>query len=139
MHVCDVRDREQVKALFADLAARIEGIDTLVTTSGTRSVSSRSPSGRHGKKLWDALYAVNLRHLFSVSQAALAAAAPACAGATIVNVSSIEAFRAIPMCPVYAAFKAGITGFTKSLALIPRPRGHPRECHSRPRPPRRAV
>ena len=35
----------------------------------------------------------------------------------IVNVSTIEAFRGIPTRAVYAAFKAGITGLTKSLAL----------------------
>jgi len=44
-------------------------------------------------------------------------------GSSIINVSSIEAFRGIPHCSVYAAAKAGITGFTKSLALELGPEG----------------
>ena len=38
-------------------------------------------------------------------------------GGSIVNVSTIEAFRAIPTRAVYSAFKAGITGLTRSLAV----------------------
>ena len=38
-------------------------------------------------------------------------------GGSIVNVSTIEAFRAIPTRAVYSAFKAAITGFTRSLAV----------------------
>ena len=36
---------------------------------------------------------------------------------SIVNVSSVEAFRAIPNRPVYSAYKAAVTGFTRSLAV----------------------
>ena len=36
---------------------------------------------------------------------------------SIVNVSSVEAFRAIPSRPVYGAYKAAVTGFTRSLAV----------------------
>ena len=32
-------------------------------------------------------------------------------------ISSVEAFRAIPNRPVYSAFKAAVTGFTRSLAV----------------------
>ena len=45
------------------------------------------------------------------------------AGSSIVGVSSIEGFRAIPNCTVYASFKAALTGFTKSLALELGPAG----------------
>ena len=38
-------------------------------------------------------------------------------GGSIVNVSTIEAFRAIPTRAVYSAFKAAITGLTRSLAV----------------------
>jgi NAD(P)-dependent dehydrogenase (short-subunit alcohol dehydrogenase family) len=36
---------------------------------------------------------------------------------SVINVSSVEAFRAIPRRPVYSAFKGAITQFTKSLAV----------------------
>ncbi len=35
----------------------------------------------------------------------------------MINVSSVEAFRAIPRRPVYSAFKGAVTQFTKSLAV----------------------
>ncbi|MFM8541752.1 MAG: SDR family NAD(P)-dependent oxidoreductase, partial [Chakrabartia sp.] len=50
----------------------------------------------------------------------LRAAAP---GSCVINVTSIEAYRGIPYCSVYAAAKAGIAGFTKSLALEVAPEG----------------
>jgi NAD(P)-dependent dehydrogenase (short-subunit alcohol dehydrogenase family) len=38
-------------------------------------------------------------------------------GGSVVNLSTVEAFRGIPQHAVYAAFKGGVTQFTKSLAL----------------------
>jgi NAD(P)-dependent dehydrogenase (short-subunit alcohol dehydrogenase family) len=38
-------------------------------------------------------------------------------GGSIVNVASIEAMRAAPMYAVYAACKAGMTSFTRTMAL----------------------
>jgi NAD(P)-dependent dehydrogenase (short-subunit alcohol dehydrogenase family) len=123
IHVCDVRDSAQVKALVADIGARVGGIDTLVNNVGDSIGEFMHPFDRAGEEFWDALYAINLRHVFTVSQAALPLLRQRAPGSTIINVSSIEAFRAIPMCPVYSAFKSAITGFTKSLALILGPEG----------------
>jgi NAD(P)-dependent dehydrogenase (short-subunit alcohol dehydrogenase family) len=36
---------------------------------------------------------------------------------SVINLSSVEAFRAIPRRPVYSAFKGAVTQFTKSLAV----------------------
>ena len=123
IRVCDVRDSAQVKALVAEIGARVGGIDTLVNNVGDSIGEFMHPFDRAGEEFWDALYAINLRHVFTVSQAALPLLRQRAPGATIINVSSIEAFRAIPMCPVYSAFKSAITGFTKSLALILGPEG----------------
>ena len=38
-------------------------------------------------------------------------------GGSIISLSTVEAFRAIPTRAVYAAFKTAITGFTRSLAV----------------------
>ncbi len=69
------------------------------------------------------LYAVNLRHIFSVTRAMIPLLRKKGAGGSIVSVSSIEGFRAIPNGAVYAAFKAGVTGFAKSLAVELAPEG----------------
>lgn len=66
--------------------------------------------------LWDELYRINLHHVFLVTQAFLPAMIGRGAGA-IVNVSSVEGLRGYPEDPVYAAFKAAVIHFTRSLAV----------------------
>ncbi|HEY5012520.1 MAG TPA: glucose 1-dehydrogenase [Acidimicrobiia bacterium] len=66
---------------------------------------------------WDDLYRVNLGHVLRCSRAALVPMLARGAGGSIVNISTVEAFRAIPTRAVYSAFKAGITGFTRSLGV----------------------
>ena len=65
---------------------------------------------------WDALYAINLLHIFRVTKAAIPALRAA-GGGSIINLSTIEAFRGIPLAVPYAAFNSAITGFTQSLAV----------------------
>jgi 2-hydroxycyclohexanecarboxyl-CoA dehydrogenase len=66
---------------------------------------------------WDELYQVNLGHVLRCTRAALRHMLARAAGGSIVTVSTVEAFRAIPTRAVYSAFKAGITGFTRSLGV----------------------
>lgn len=65
----------------------------------------------------DEIMDVNLGQLMRTTHAAIPLLRQSAGGACIINITSIEAFRGIPNCSVYAAAKAGITGFTKSLAL----------------------
>jgi NAD(P)-dependent dehydrogenase (short-subunit alcohol dehydrogenase family) len=65
---------------------------------------------------WDRLYCVNLRNMFVVTRAAIPLMRKAGRG-SIINLSTIEAFRGIPLHSIYAAFKTAITGFTQSLAV----------------------
>jgi len=67
-------------------------------------------------QLWDELYRINLHHVFLVTHAFLPAMIDQRAGA-IVNVSSVEGLRGYPEDPVYAAFKAAVIHFTRSLAV----------------------
>ena len=78
---------------------------------------------RYTEEDWDALYHINLRHMFVTTKAALPLMRKSGQGGSIINFSTIEAFRGIPICAVYSAFKAGVTGFTKSLALELAPEG----------------
>jgi NAD(P)-dependent dehydrogenase (short-subunit alcohol dehydrogenase family) len=68
------------------------------------------------RQLWDDLYRINLHHVFLVTHAFLPAMIDQHAGA-IVNVSSVEGLRGYPEDPVYAAFKAAVIHFTRSLAV----------------------
>lgn len=65
---------------------------------------------------WQQLYAINLEHVFRLTHAVLPTMRERRRGA-IVNVSTVEAYRGIPGNAVYSAFKAGVSAFTKSLAV----------------------
>jgi NAD(P)-dependent dehydrogenase (short-subunit alcohol dehydrogenase family) len=64
----------------------------------------------------DAVLDVNLRHVFGVTRAFIAGMLERGRG-VVVNVSSIEGVRAYPQDPVYAAAKAAVNHFTRSLAV----------------------
>jgi 2-hydroxycyclohexanecarboxyl-CoA dehydrogenase len=111
----DIRNRAVVDEL-ARAALDVDGgrVDVLIN-----NVGDYRPSGRFlttSEADWQALYAINLEHVLRVTHA-LAPAMVARGSGSIVNVSTVEAFRGIPRCAVYSAFNAGINAFTKSLAV----------------------
>lgn len=91
-------------------------IDVLINNVGHFG-GARKPFHENTDEEWDDLYQVNLGHVLRCTRAALVHMLERGAGGSIVNVSTIEAFRAIPTRAVYSAFKAAITGFTRSLAV----------------------
>jgi NAD(P)-dependent dehydrogenase (short-subunit alcohol dehydrogenase family) len=112
----DVRADETVALFFDRVRDDLGRIDVLVNNVGD-ALRLRGAFERLVGADWDALYAVNLRHIFACTRAALPLLRAAENGASIINLSTIEAYRGAPPAAVYAAFKAAITGFTKSLAL----------------------
>jgi NAD(P)-dependent dehydrogenase (short-subunit alcohol dehydrogenase family) len=65
---------------------------------------------------WDAHFDINLRHVFRMTHGVLPVMIEQGAG-SIVNVSTVEAYRGIPHNTVYSAFKAAVVAFTRSLAV----------------------
>jgi NAD(P)-dependent dehydrogenase (short-subunit alcohol dehydrogenase family) len=112
----DVTRKDQVAALAGEVEARFGGLDVLVNNVGD-SLMIAKPFDAYSDEDIDRLYAVNLQHIFLVTRAMLPLLRRQGAGSSIISLSSIEAFRAIPNCSLYAAFKSAISGFTKSLAL----------------------
>lgn len=113
--VTDVRDVEAVAELARSVLHRFGRVDVLVNNVGHWL---RHPGNFVDTEpdLWDQLYRINLHHVFVVTQAFLPAMVDQQSGA-IVNVSSVEGLRGYPEDPVYAAFKAAVIGFTRSLAV----------------------
>lgn len=111
----DIRLLEVVDALAHTAFDVADGrVDVLVN-----NVGDYRPSGRFLKSTperWDALYAINLEHVFSCTHA-MAPAMVRQGSGSIVNVSTVEAFRGIPANAVYSAFNAGINAFTRSMAV----------------------
>ena len=119
--VGDIRDQATIDELARVASSVDEGrVDILVN-----NVGDYRPSGRFlatSSKEWDALYAINLEHVFRCTRAMAPGMVERGSG-SIVNVSTVEAFRGIPNCAVYSAFNAGINAFTRSLAVELGPSG----------------
>jgi 2-hydroxycyclohexanecarboxyl-CoA dehydrogenase len=111
----DITDPATVEALTATALGVAGGrVDILVN-----NVGDYRPNGRFlktGPEQWDTLYALNLEHVFRCTRA-LAPAMVERRSGSIVNVSTVEAFRGIPANAVYSAFNAGVNAFTRSLAV----------------------
>ena len=112
----DVRQRDEVTALAEATVAEYGRVDVLVNNVG-HYLFRATPFLDTDEEHWDSLYAVNLRHVFLCTKAFAPRMVEQGDGGSIVNVSTVEAFRGIPMMAAYSAFKAGVTQFTKSLAL----------------------
>jgi meso-butanediol dehydrogenase/(S,S)-butanediol dehydrogenase/diacetyl reductase len=111
----DVCDADQVADLAQSVRERHGRVDVLVNNVGHWL---RHPGNfvDTDPQLWDDLYRINLHHVFLVTHAFLPAMIDRRSGA-IVNVSSVEGLRGYPEDPVYAAFKAAVIHFTRSLAV----------------------
>tara|TARA_R110001599_G_scaffold69414_8_gene195578 strand:- start:13022 stop:13864 length:843 start_codon:yes stop_codon:yes gene_type:complete len=112
----DVCDRAAVDALMAQVQARFGGLDVLVNNVGD-FLGIIKPFVACTDEDLEQLYGVNLKHIFTVTRAAIPLLQSRGRGGSIISISSIEAFRGIPMVTTYCAFKHAITGFTRSLAL----------------------
>lgn len=113
--VTDVRDATQVATLAHTVMGRFGRADVLVNNVGHWL---RHPGNfvDTDPQFWDELYHINLHHVFLVTRAFLPAMIARRRG-SIVNVSSVEGLRGYPEDPVYAAFKAAVIHFTRSLAV----------------------
>lgn len=113
--VTDVREADQVADLSRAVLGRYGRVDVLVNNVGHWL---RHPGDfiDTDPQLWDELYRVNLHHVFLATHAFLPAMIDRGAG-SIVNVSSVEGLRGYPEDPVYAAYKAAVIHFTRSLAV----------------------
>lgn len=113
--VGDVRDPDAVTRLAGSVLDRYGRADVLVNNVG-HWLRHPGNFAEAQPQLWDELYRINLHHVFLVTRAFLPAMVARRTGA-IVNVSSVEGLRGYPEDPVYAAFKAAVIHFTRSLAV----------------------
>lgn len=110
----DVMDAEALRAAIDCAAAEFGRLDILANNAG--GVSARpflEQSERSMRKHID----INLMSMLIATQAAARHMVAGGRGGSIVNVASIEASRAAPNFAVYAACKAGMLSFTKSMAV----------------------
>jgi 3-oxoacyl-[acyl-carrier protein] reductase len=109
--VLDVRDAPAVAAFLEEACGRFGRLDILVNNAGGGFAArflDVSPKGE------DALVRENFGSVTGMIRAAVPLLRE---GASIVNVTSVEAHRAGPMFAIYSAMKAAVANLTMSLAL----------------------
>jgi NAD(P)-dependent dehydrogenase (short-subunit alcohol dehydrogenase family) len=112
--VVDVRDDAAVRRWSEGVLERRGRADVLVNNVGDFRPLVRFE--RSDDASWDAMFQINLRHVFAVTRAFLGAMVEQHHG-VIVNVHSVEGMRGYPGEPVYGAFKAAVAHFTTNLAV----------------------
>ena len=113
-HVVDVTDPQAAAPLVANVLAEHGRVDVLINNVGDYRPAVRFQNS--GPESWNAMYAVNLLHIFAMCRAVIEPMSGQQAG-VIVNFHSVEGMRGYPGDPVYAAFKAAADHFTTSLAV----------------------
>jgi 3-oxoacyl-[acyl-carrier protein] reductase len=111
-YAVDVADHAAVQKIGAQILQDFGKIDILVNNAGmTRDALAM----RMSLEDWDSVINTNLRGAFSFTQAVLRAMIKQRSG-RIINISSVSGVMGNPGQTNYAASKAGLIGFTKSLA-----------------------
>ena len=108
----DVNDAAQIEAVLKQIAEQFGEIAILVNNAG---VTRDTLLMRMKEEDWDAVISTNLKSVYRMSQAVLRPMMKARYG-RIINISSVVGHSGNAGQTNYCAAKAGMTGFTKSLA-----------------------
>ena len=111
-HVLDVNDAARIDALLNEVRQEFGEIAILVNNAG---ITRDNLVMRITDAEWDDIMATNLKSVFRMSRAVLRAMVKARYG-RIINISSVVGSMGNAGQANYAAAKAGIFGFSKSLA-----------------------
>ena len=111
--VADVTNKKSVEQMVNAAKERWGRIDILANVAGGAAIK---PVIEISEEEWDHIVDMNLKSTFLCSQAVLRTMIDEHYG-KIVNISSIYGFTGNPTRASYAAAKAGVAVFTKSLAL----------------------
>lgn len=117
MYVADISDAEDVDAMFTDCETELGAVTALVLNA---AVASRAEWTDITETTWDQTAAVNLKGAYLCCRRAFHNETH---GGGIVTVSSVQADLGTPHSLHYNTTKAGIIGFTRSLARELGPRG----------------
>jgi len=110
----DAMDSEVLRNAIAATDAQFGRLDILVNNAG--GVSAR-PFLQQSERSWRRHIDINLVSMLAATHAAAPIMIRESRGGAIINVASIGARRAAPNFAVYAACKAGMVSFTRSMAV----------------------
>jgi 3-oxoacyl-[acyl-carrier protein] reductase len=107
-----VTDKDGMKALCKELVQEWGGIDILVNNAAINKADNFVTTT---EKAWLEVMDVNVNGLYYVTKPFIRVMMKQRSG-TVLNISSIAAFRCVPTSVHYATSKAAVVGFTKCLA-----------------------
>ena len=110
-HRCDVRNEQEVQALFAETERAFGGLDILVNNAGVgffRNLEEMSLAE------WNSVIETNLTGVFLCSRAAIPRMRKR-GGGYIINISSLAGKNAFPSATAYNASKFGLNGMSEAL------------------------
>ncbi len=109
----DASDYEAAQELINNVVADFGSLDILINNAG---ITKDNLLMRMGEADWDAIMNINLKSCFNTVKAACRTMMKQRSG-SIINMSSVVGVKGNAGQANYAASKAGIIGFTKSVAL----------------------
>ena len=109
----DASDYDAAQQLAADVIADFGKIDILINNAG---ITRDNLMLRMSKDDWDTIIRVNLDSVFNLTKAVIKPMMKARAG-SIINMTSVVGIKGNAGQANYAASKAGVIGFSKSIAL----------------------
>ncbi|WKS95322.1 3-oxoacyl-[acyl-carrier-protein] reductase [Riemerella columbina] len=109
----DASDYEASQQLVEEVLAEFGKIDILVNNAG---ITKDNLMLRMSKEDWDTIIKVNLDSVFNLTKAVIKPMMKA-RGGSIINMTSVVGVKGNAGQANYAASKAGVIGFTKSIAL----------------------
>ncbi|MFN8689199.1 MAG: SDR family NAD(P)-dependent oxidoreductase, partial [Cyclobacteriaceae bacterium] len=109
----DASDFGQAEKLINDVVAEFGALDILVNNAG---ITMDNLLLRMTEEMWDKIMNVNLKSCFNTVKAATKPMMKQKSG-SIINMTSVVGIKGNAGQANYAASKAGIIGFTKSVAL----------------------
>jgi 3-oxoacyl-[acyl-carrier protein] reductase len=109
----DAADYEAAHQLIEAVVAEFGTVDILINNAG---VTRDGLLMRMSEEQWDDVMRINLKSVFNLTKAAMKTMLKARSG-SIINMSSVVGVKGNAGQANYAASKAGILGFTKSVAL----------------------
>jgi 3-oxoacyl-[acyl-carrier protein] reductase len=109
----DVADYKMCETIVADIVKEFERIDIVVNNAG---ITRDTLLMRMSEEQWDEVMTTNLKSVFNMTKAVQRTMLKQRSG-SIINMSSVVGVKGNAGQSNYAASKAGILGFTKSVAL----------------------
>lgn len=109
---CDVRERDNVKALVDTTVEQFGTVDCLVNNAGASFMANFDDISENG---WKTIVDINLHGTYHCSQVA-GEVMKESGGGTVINFASVAGIRGSPYMSHYGAAKAAVVNLTSTLA-----------------------